>query len=580
MLNPIKSLLYRGNIAKLIKNTKGILQASDIDAYPFKQHIIVRKNAKITILKILRIKTPANLEVKDNTKILNFIQSMQRNNVPLAYIIALFPIEHNGENTSIISEILVMTWSTGKIDKLIEAIEKASSNIEKIKVSLNSLFPELEIEELKGKELAKTFLQFFLRDSCEGEQRLPSSQTAFIPIACLPSPSKSISEKHAEFTYTISTYRKLRSKSIFIGWAVRNGEKLYPIHIPLNNLVRHVLIMGMTGSGKSTTAKKIVEQLIRNNVNVLVLDWHNEYGDLIKSLGGLILSPGAENSNGINLFDATYAKSIEEHISLICDIFSETLEFTYPQSYMFLEILIRLYSRKRNPTLSDIVNEIYAFDTDSRLDNEIKQALLRRLLFLAKGQAKRVFESSQEYSIAQILGENTVIELGNFKDQRLRKMYAMMILKLLYDFFTSRGKSSHLRHVTILEEADNIVPRRSLNSPPSIGEKLISELRKFGEGMIIISQFPSMIAPKVLKNTATKICHQIKSYDDIQIIKQILSLTDEQSEMLKHLRKGEAVLDHDEIPYPLLIKVEKVSLSYTPIMVKKSGVSSCFRAFD
>jgi hypothetical protein len=95
-------------------------------------------------------------------------------------------------------------------------------------------------------------------------------------------------------------------------------------------LRRHVTLMGMTGSGKSTTAAVIVRQVASMGLPVMVLDWHNEHGNLVKSVGGQVLSPGKDEF-AINPLDLGPATEPSEHIEMVTDIFSDTYHFTHPQ---------------------------------------------------------------------------------------------------------------------------------------------------------------------------------------------------------------------------------------------------------
>ena len=48
----------------------------------------------------------------------------------------------------------------------------------------------------------------------------------------------------------------------------------------------HLSVIGMTGAGKTTLVKILIEQAVRRGLNVVVFDIHGEYGDLAQKLGG------------------------------------------------------------------------------------------------------------------------------------------------------------------------------------------------------------------------------------------------------------------------------------------------------
>ncbi|MEM2013761.1 MAG: ATPase, partial [Metallosphaera sp.] len=87
--------------------------------------------------------------------------------------------------------------------------------------------------------------------------------------------------------------------------------------------------------------------------------------------------------------------------------------------------------------------------------------------------------------------------------------------------------------------------------------KLISEVRKYGLGLCVISQSPSSISPEVLKNTNIKIIHSIKSDTDKRILAEALSLTPSLYDSLDKLDVGEALLSSPNIKIPVVLKIKE-----------------------
>jgi len=186
---------------------------------------------------------------------------------------------------------------------------------------------------------------------------------------------------------------------------------------------------------------------------------------------------------------------------------------------------------------------------------ETKLALLRRIKPLTEGQAGMALNVSSAIDLESLLQNFVSIELGHFKEEEVRKIFTSILLKLIYDYRTERAPSK-LQHVTVIEESRSIVPARRLEDPPSIGERMISELRKFGEGVIIISQFPTQISREIVKNAATRICHEVKTEDDQAVLKGAMKLTDDQASYLHYLKPGEAIINLPLIPHAFHVYVE------------------------
>ena len=145
-----------------------------------------------------------------------------------------------------------------------------------------------------------------------------------------------------------------------------------------------------------------------------------------------------------------------------------------------------------------------------------------------------------------------------------------MLLKMIYE-----EKVKHkgaLDHLTVVEEARNIAPARRPEDPPTVGERMVSELRKFGEAMLFVAQFPTHVASEIVKNSGTKIVHRLAWPDDVSLVGESLGLNDKQREHLTRLKAGEAVVGLGRIQKPILVQVrmdsqpsaESKSFSFAP----------------
>lgn len=85
-------------------------------------------------------------------------------------------------------------------------------------------------------------------------------------------------------------------------------------------------------------------------------------------------------------------------------------------------------------------------------------------------------------------------------------------------------------------------PPRRPEDPMTIGERILAELRKFGEGVVVISQFPSSVSQDVVKNTAVRVIHAIRSGEDLQLIAASTSMDERQVGAIPLLSVGEAIV--------------------------------------
>jgi hypothetical protein len=311
-----------------------------------------------------------------------------------------------------------------------------------------------------------------------------------------------------------------------------------------------------TGSGKSTTAAVMVRQVASMGLPVMILDWHNEHAGLVKSVGGQVLSPGKDDF-AINTLDLGPATEPAEHIEMVTDIFCDTYVFSHPQGYMFRFALQRCLAEATDrevPTLASLVSTIESYPLRSAYDNETKVALLRRLVPLTQGGVGRAFNSPSSHTVDELLDKVLCVELGHIRETQSRSIFADILMKLIYELRLSR--KVRMEHLTMVEEARNIAPARRDEDPPSVGERMISELRKFGESMLFVAQFPSQVASEVVKNSGVRIIHRVAWAEDLRLIRDSLSLTPEQLSYVSTLGVGEVVVSLTRLQKPILVQVE------------------------
>ena len=131
---------------------------------------------------------------------------------------------------------------------------------------------------------------------------------------------------------------------------------------------------------------------------------------------------------------------------------------------------------------------------------------------------------------------------------------------------TSRGVNSSLRHITVLEEAHNILKRTSTEQSNEgsnmIGKSVemlansIAEMRTYGEGFIIADQAPGLMDMSVIRNTNTKIILRLPDYEDRQLVGKAASLNDDQILELSRLKTFVAAVYQNNWLEPVLCNID------------------------
>ena len=271
-----------------------------------------------------------------------------------------------------------------------------------------------------------------------------------------------------------------------------------------------------------------------------------------------MFSPGKDNF-AINPLDMGPSRPADhvEHVEMVTDIFSDTYHFTHPQAYMFRNALQRCgdsAADREVPTLSSLVSTIESYPLRSAYDNETKVALLRRIVPLTQGHVGRAFDAPSSHSIDELLDKVVCVELGHIRDTLSRTVFANVLMKLVYE--KRVAKKLTMEHMMMIEEARNIAPIRRDEDPPSVGERMISELRKFGECMLFVAQFPSQIPSELIKNSGVRIIHRVAWAEDLRLTRDSLNLSQEQLSYVANLGVGEAVVSLTRLAKPILVQVE------------------------
>jgi len=331
---------------------------------------------------------------------------------------------------------------------------------------------------------------------------------------------------------------------IEIGRIIGNNEM--PIGIRSDDVFKHVAIFGSTGSGKSNTSALLAREFFKKGFDVIILDWHGEYRQILPEFTFY----SEKNYLTLNPIDVDDLTAID-----IAEIIGDALELTEPQKfvlYLGLEVLNQMKEFDFKTLLQVISSSL---SDNTYMQRDIKFALTRKIIMLFSGLGEKLISSKNGYTyidLAEKLKGGNIIDLSFIRNIKLRKLYAMMILKFLLEYIVETKNNSR-KILIIIEEAQNY-----FNQSNVIINKALQEIRKFNVGICIISQSPSNVDPEVIKNTSIKIIHSIKSNIDKKVIADSLSLDKEEIQILDKLDVGEAILVAPNLRKEVIVKIKKI----------------------
>lgn len=185
----------------------------------------------------------------------------------------------------------------------------------------------------------------------------------------------------------------------------------------------------------------------------------------------------------------------------------------------------------------------------------IKACLNTRLSSLMNGWKGDMLDNDKEKGISwkDLFTSPCVINLSAVGDNTDKAFIMSLIMTFLYEYREAEASlsgfeySNKLRHLVVLEEAHRIMSYSTYQDSPKArsGEmfsNMLSEVRAFGQGLMIVDQVPIRLIPDSIKNTSLKIIHRLVSEDDISALASASGVKEDRSAMISSLAVGEALI--------------------------------------
>jgi hypothetical protein len=322
-----------------------------------------------------------------------------------------------------------------------------------------------------------------------------------------------------------------------IAMAVIRSRRLLGIIIPVKELRRHALIVGPTGSSKTTIAKRIVEMAAKRDVRVTILDWKGEYTSYVKN---------AVVVRKVNIWDnggRTPTEKAVIAVEMLREITRDVADVSSASAALLLKELVKLYSERGVPTTKDVVEKLERYMQNALLERRLAEAnmaaaLLRRLYWLLVDEERPDENVHGNPAV-------TVCDLSSAGSSYLKTLFSLTVLTKKYYEALRRGPTDELSEIIIAEECQNYVRGRRPDEPPSIGERATYELRGFGIGIVLICPDPELLPQGIVKDVGTIIATSADSLPRFTLERHLLRVSLEEAEKtLKELKRAKAIVYH------------------------------------
>ncbi len=363
------------------------------------------------------------------------------------------------------------------------------------------------------------------------------------------------------------------------------------IKVSKEELTKHTFITGSTGAGKSNTIYKLLSELGKRKVKFLVVEpAKGEYKKILGKREDVITygtNPQIEDMELLRINPFKFPDSIHilEHMDRLVEIFNvcwpmyaampailkDSIERAYVAAGWDLVSSKNRYDADLFPTFSDVVTQVKQVlkESDYSADNkgDYTGALVTRLNSLTNGINGLIF-SANDIDDKALFDENVIVDLSRVGSVETKALFmGLLVLKLQEYRMDNPEPNSSLRHITVLEEAHNLLRRTSTEQVSEesnlLGKSVemlansIAEMRTYGEGFVIADQSPGLLDVSVIRNTNTKIIMRLPDISDRELVGKAAGLNDNQITELARLEQGVAAVVQSEWLEPVLCKIDK-----------------------
>ena len=341
----------------------------------------------------------------------------------------------------------------------------------------------------------------------------------------------------------------------------------------------HIIIVGMSGFGKSTLLRSMLRDINKGNTPTIIFDAHDEHESTVKALGGKVHDSSCSGVNILDLDGYTVSARIAELTNLLKSVYS----LGYVQAMKLSQCMWYTYRKSgangkesttlsKTPTIKDLMRELDIFIANSRTPTD------RNTLLHLKGRISQLDSpafAGDHVSMSDLKHGTNSFSLSAMKSESMRLVYLHELLRRLYQDMKNNKKEHGISMYIMIDEADFLIS--STGSGSYMVNQLISEGRKYGVGVILATHTACDLDRQIVANTATFIAFYPREPSDVNYISNILSggLPEKALSVKNQLHKlkvNEAILLSGRFKEPVLLRTrsaitesERISPAMEPV---------------
>ena len=409
--------------------------------------------------------------------------------------------------------------------------------------------------------------------------------------------------EHAEFGRNVPDEAMPDEDKMNLGKIYHMGkEEAAELLLNRQAMASHTFITGSTGTGKSNAVYHLLDEITKNGQTTFLVveptkgEYKNVFGNCI-DVQVFGTNPRETPLLRMNPFAFPENIHILEHIDRLVEIFNACWPMYAAMPAVLKDAIERSYQKVgwdlRNsesvkgvfPTFFDLLDILPGVIEESHYSKDTQSdyvgALCTRVKSLTNGIYGSVLCAEDALADEALFDRNVVVDLSRVGSMETKSLLmGILVMKLQEYRMCSSGMNSRLRHVTVLEEAHNLLRKTSAEQSQE-GANLqgksvemlanaIAEMRTYGEGFIIADQAPGLLDMSVIRNTNTKIILRLPDEEDRKLVGKSAALKEAQIDELSKLPLGVAAVYQNEWPEAVLCKIEAYPMPENAVYHKPS----------
>ena len=353
-------------------------------------------------------------------------------------------------------------------------------------------------------------------------------------------------------------------------------------------VARHIAILAMTGGGKTVAARRIIRELIGHRYPLFILDPHGDYIGLLKCSD--IIDKEVPGTT-IRLYypELLVQKDGEEIVTKL--IQQMTSGMTEPQFDYIRSLYDRTAASEGENALNYIDRLVGQVSRDLSSDSRPNGftgsgnwkgtlGAVARALRIVRDKLDRMQRSSEQMRKSSKLkdlefeplpnpfsepekivrpSQVSILYLGGY-DHITQCSIAAITLETLFEF-RANLTNKIAPFFTVIEEAHTFIPSMREGTHDAVTlpvvRRIITEGRKFGTGLMLISQRPSRLDETIVSQCNSFLILRLVNPKDQSFVRAIMeNLTESDARMIPGFGPGQGIISGQVVRFPLPIKVK------------------------